>query len=142
MEKEPIKNVDRSMAEFKLTDIEGIRLLSINDVMNCVVGLGRERILMQLRNKVRENISEYTSQPLCGKGLYKSVEDVRNDFEKETGKRWMVVPVSHGENGYASWDYQLWLEGNLCNQSPTVQTGEKMYTENQVLQCTATNFQQ
>lgn len=46
------------------TDIEGIRLLSINDVMNCVVGLGRERILMQLRNKIRENISECTSQPL------------------------------------------------------------------------------
>lgn len=44
----------------------------------------------------------------------KTADDVRNQFEDETGKGWMVIPVTHGENGYASWEYQLWLENKLA----------------------------
>jgi len=45
----------------------------------------------------------------------KSKEEVREQYVNEIGKGWMVIPVTHGEYGYASWDYQLWLE-NRCAQ--------------------------
>ncbi len=40
-------------------------------------------------------------------------EEIRKEFESESGKKWMINPTSHGETGFASWDYQLWLESSL-----------------------------
>lgn len=42
-----------------------------------------------------------------------NIEEVRRMFEEDEGKKWMTNPVCHGETGFASWDYQLWLENNL-----------------------------
>ena len=39
----------------------------------------------------------------------------QEQYEKETGKQWWINPVCHGELGYASWDYQLWLEDKVTN---------------------------
>jgi hypothetical protein len=39
-----------------------------------------------------------------------TVDDLRLQFEKETKENWMVNPVCHGEIGFASWKYQIWLE--------------------------------
>jgi len=39
-----------------------------------------------------------------------TVEDLRLQFEKETKENWMTNPVCHGELGFASWNYQKWLE--------------------------------
>lgn len=49
--------------------------------------------------------------------MNKTAEEIRNQFEAETGKGWMVIPVTHGENGYASWEYQLWLEQRVAKLS-------------------------
>jgi len=40
-------------------------------------------------------------------------EVIREDYERTTGKRWLTNPVCHGELGFASWEYQLWLETQL-----------------------------
>ena len=34
-------------------------------------------------------------------------------YEKETGNRWFTNPVCHGEIGFASWEYQKWLETKM-----------------------------
>ena len=44
--------------------------------------------------------------------------EVQNQFEKESGKQWYIVPVSHGEVAFVSWEYQLWLEEKVKNQMP------------------------
>lgn len=37
-------------------------------------------------------------------------DELRKEFEKETGKRYFVAPVSHGEYAFLSWEAQAWLE--------------------------------
>lgn len=41
------------------------------------------------------------------------MNELQKQFEKETGKEWFVIPYTHGENAYASWEYQLWLEARV-----------------------------
>lgn len=41
------------------------------------------------------------------------MNELQKQFEKETGKKWLVIPYTHGENAYASWEYQLWLEARV-----------------------------
>lgn len=48
----------------------------------------------------------------------KVLDEVRLQFEKETGNKWMTVPVTHGELAFASWKYQLWLENKAASQFP------------------------
>lgn len=47
-------------------------------------------------------------------------KELQEQFKKETGKDAIVYPAAHGEVGYASWDYQLWLEGKLTTP-PAIQ---------------------
>ena len=46
----------------------------------------------------------------------KSNEQLRKEFEEQTGNKAIVFPACHGETGYASWEYQLWLEQNLLEE--------------------------
>jgi hypothetical protein len=47
----------------------------------------------------------------------KSNEQLRKEFEEQTGNKAIVFPACHGETGYASWDYQSWLERKLASLS-------------------------
>jgi len=38
---------------------------------------------------------------------------LQEQYEKETGKSWFTNPVCHGELGFASWEYQKWLEEKI-----------------------------
>lgn len=60
-----------------------------------------------------------------GEGMAEAltVEHVRELYTSETGEGWMVTPVCHGEKGFASWEYQLWLERKLASLSPGVEDG-------------------
>ena len=40
-------------------------------------------------------------------------EELQEQYIEETGKRWWTNPVCHGEIGFASWEYQKWLETKL-----------------------------
>lgn len=42
-------------------------------------------------------------------------EKIIKIFEDETGKKAIEAPYCHGEIGFASWDYQLWLEEKISN---------------------------
>ena len=46
----------------------------------------------------------------------KSNEQLRKEFEEQTGNKAIVFPACHGETGYASWEYQLWLEQKLFEE--------------------------
>ena len=46
----------------------------------------------------------------------KSNEQLRKEFEEQTGNKAIVFPACHGETGYASWEYQLWLEQKLLEE--------------------------
>ena len=39
--------------------------------------------------------------------------ELQKQYETETGKKWWTNPVCHGEMGFASWEYQIWLEQKL-----------------------------
>lgn len=41
------------------------------------------------------------------------MREITEIYKEETGKDWMINPVCHGELGFASWDYQLWLEAKV-----------------------------
>lgn len=43
------------------------------------------------------------------------VELLRQKYEEEIGKKWWTNPVTHGELGFASWEYQKWLEDKLSS---------------------------
>jgi hypothetical protein len=53
----------------------------------------------------------------------KSNEQLRKEFEEQTGNKAIVFPACHGETGYASWEYQSWLERKLASLSPGVEDG-------------------
>jgi hypothetical protein len=40
-------------------------------------------------------------------------------YRAETGKEPLCFPFTHGENGYATWEYQLWLEASVCEEKET-----------------------
>lgn len=42
-----------------------------------------------------------------------SREEIRKEFESQTGNMAIIFPACHGETGYASWEYQLWLEQKI-----------------------------
>ena len=46
---------------------------------------------------------------------------VQKRYSEETGKDWMVVVI--GNEGYATWDYQRWLEDKLADTTSTEPTG-------------------
>ena len=46
----------------------------------------------------------------------KGNEQLRKEFEEQTGNKAIVFPACHGETGYASWEYQLWLEQKLLEE--------------------------
>ncbi len=50
-----------------------------------------------------------------------SFDKVRNEFEELHNKSYYVVPVSHGEVAFASWEYQLWLERELLKARKPLQ---------------------
>ena len=37
-------------------------------------------------------------------------------FEKQTGGKWFVAPVCHGDRAFCSDNYMLWLEQELVSQ--------------------------
>lgn len=47
-------------------------------------------------------------------------EEIRKQYEIETGKKWFTVPFTHGEQAFASWGYQLWLEKKISQVEPEV----------------------
>ncbi len=47
-------------------------------------------------------------------------EEIRKQYETETGKKWFTVPFTHGEQAFASWGYQLWLEKKVSQVEPEV----------------------
>lgn len=47
-------------------------------------------------------------------------EEIRKQYEIETGKKWFTVPFTHGEQAFASWEYQLWLEKKVSQVEPEV----------------------
>jgi len=46
---------------------------------------------------------------------------VQKRYSEETGKDWMVVVI--GNEGYATWDYQRWLEDKLAATTSTEPKG-------------------
>lgn len=44
------------------------------------------------------------------------MEEPRDIYKRETGKDWKVIPHTHGNLAFASWDYQLWLEDNMISK--------------------------
>jgi len=48
------------------------------------------------------------------------VEELQEKYEQETGKKWWTNPVCHGEVGFASWEYQKWLETGLTEANSEV----------------------
>ena len=53
-------------------------------------------------------------------------EEIRKQYETETGKKWCIIPYTHGENAYASWEYQLWLEKKVSQvEKPVIQQKRK-----------------
>jgi len=66
-----------------------------------------------------------TTQPASeGMAEALTVDHVRELYTSETGEGWMVTPVCHGEKGFASWEYQLWLERKLASLSPGVEDNQ------------------
>ena len=59
---------------------------------------------------------------------------VQKQYSEETGKDWMVVPYSHGQEGYASWDYQLWLEDKLAATEPKEGIKDSLTTESDAVE--------
>lgn len=47
-------------------------------------------------------------------------EEIRKQYEIETGKKWFTVPFTRGEQAFASWGYQLWLEKKISQVEPEV----------------------
>ena len=66
---------------------------------------------------------------MSSKEEVEQLEKVRNQYEAETGNSWMVVPVTHGENGYASWEYQLWLEAKAYATTLRTAGTKKLWEE-------------
>lgn len=44
------------------------------------------------------------------------MEEPRDIYKRETGKDWRIIPYTHGNVEFASWDYQLWLEDNMISK--------------------------
>lgn len=44
-------------------------------------------------------------------------EELREQYENETGEKWFIAPVCHGDTGFASWEYQTWLEEKASRDS-------------------------
>lgn len=38
------------------------------------------------------------------------------EYEKITGKKWWINPICHGEYGFCSDEYMLWLESELKDE--------------------------
>jgi len=51
-------------------------------------------------------------------------EEIRKQYEIETGKKWFTVPFTRGEQAFASWGYQLWLEKKISQVEPEVKKNE------------------
>ena len=39
--------------------------------------------------------------------------EIQKQYETETGKKWWINPVAHGELAFASAEYQEWLEAKV-----------------------------
>ena len=39
-----------------------------------------------------------------------SPTELHEEYERSSGKKHWTNPVCHGELGFATWDYQIWLE--------------------------------
>lgn len=65
-----------------------------------------------------------------------SVRDVQKEFETATGRDWMTNPVCHGELGFASWEYQTWLESQVLRLRPVPATKElESITDEDAIAC-------
>ena len=43
-------------------------------------------------------------------------EEIRDLYKEQTKAEPIIFPVCHGEKGYASWEYLLWLEKKVAEQ--------------------------
>ncbi len=50
----------------------------------------------------------------------KMITELREQYEKETRKRWWTNPVCHGETGFAAWEYQTWLEEKVISHNKQI----------------------
>ena len=41
--------------------------------------------------------------------------ELQKQYENESGEKWWTNPVCHGEIGFASWEYQKWLEQKIID---------------------------
>ena len=44
----------------------------------------------------------------------------KEEFEKETSETWFINPVCHGDYGFCSDEYMLWLEFRLKDSEEKV----------------------
>ena len=97
---------------FKIPLTSSTNILSIND-----------HTLVDFALFVHQTLQPSTPHSSEGMAEALTVEHVRELYTSETGEGWMVTPVCHGEKGFASWEYQLWLERKLASLSPGVEDG-------------------